>query len=139
MTDIVAELDAVIEAAMKPRRDWRTDAACVGVALEEFYGDIPSAQARAACGRCAVRIDCIAEETGIPSDEVCGFRGGLSEGERRRLLASVARELPRDREHLADVKRAFARGVSPALLAEQLGVSVRTAYRWRAESRRAAS
>lgn len=140
MPDDRVDIDAVLAAQPTSGHAWREDAACRAMRTEEFFAEVPSADVRRACRSCPVRLACLADEVGRPPEEVCGFRGGMSEAARRRLLAEVARRRPIDgRGERAAARRAFDAGATPAAVASRFGVSVRTAYRWRSDSQRRAS
>ncbi len=71
-------------------RDWRLRAGCVDADAELFFSVAVSglvlerqvAEAKAVCGGCAVRAECLADAlVGLPY----GIAGGLTEGERRGL------------------------------------------------------
>jgi WhiB family redox-sensing transcriptional regulator len=73
--------------------DWRSRAACRGPATELFFAPTVAerkedrkqreAKAKAICGQCPVRGDCLDYALGLR--EAHGIWGGLTEGERRLL------------------------------------------------------
>ncbi|MGD0748145.1 MAG: WhiB family transcriptional regulator [Acidimicrobiales bacterium] len=78
---------------LAPRPGWQRWAACRGADPELFFptqGE-PTAPAKAVCGTCLVRLDCLEYALGIR--EKTGIWGGKSERERR----LIRRE--RDRGH----------------------------------------
>ncbi len=69
---------------------WRSEAACRGMETEAFFprghSDIArydEAQAKAVCGSCVVRMQCLAYA--LDSDQPYGIWGGLNRDERRML------------------------------------------------------
>jgi WhiB family redox-sensing transcriptional regulator len=75
-------------------RDWRSDAACVvsGVDPEVFFpvderpGSAGVARAKAVCGRCPVRPECLAEAMAVEDPaERWGVFGGLAPAQRAQL------------------------------------------------------
>ncbi len=73
-----------------PRRDWRANAACVGLDTELFFplGTTGHAldqiaQAKAVCERCPVMTHCL--EWALATGQLDGVWGGRSEDERRTL------------------------------------------------------
>jgi len=122
--------------------DWRHRAACRDEEPELFFpiGDVgPSrrqiAEAKAICGRCPVREECLGWALGVQS---FGIAGGLTEGEINELR--VKRGLPRPtvtpptapttRERAAAGRELLRAGAAPAQVAAELEVSLRTAERW---------
>lgn len=71
----------------KTKREWEVEAACHGMGPDEFFPDsaleVPET-ARRTCAVCPVRKDCL--EWAITNDEKDGIWGGLSAGERSRLV-----------------------------------------------------
>jgi WhiB family redox-sensing transcriptional regulator len=77
--------------ATEPDNDWRAHAACKGYDPELFFSsdDLTDkrervereAAAKAVCGRCPVRLDCL--EYAIAAGERYGVWGGLNAQERR--------------------------------------------------------
>lgn len=101
------------------------------MARDEFFGVDPTEVAVAACVRCPVIVDCLADELGIDSSDLHGYRAGLDAPSRGCVLAEAARQLPPER----DVRRRRARaavssGVSIGQVALEEGVSRRTVHRW---------
>lgn len=69
----------------QPNEPWRKQAACKGTDPELFFptrGE-PTEDAKAICGRCPVRVDCL--EYALDNREMYGLWGGESERSRRRL------------------------------------------------------
>jgi WhiB family redox-sensing transcriptional regulator len=93
MTDVaLAELAAAL--AMRPSRPWSRRAACRGMNAELFHphpGETKKTEAaKAVCGCCEVRGECLTEALSYRRSEVLGVWGGLSEKERRRILRPAA-------------------------------------------------
>jgi len=67
---------------------WTDDAACLTSDPALFFADDPGsiAEAKATCRPCPVRENCLREA--LAHDDVWGVRGGMTGGERRRLLIS---------------------------------------------------
>jgi WhiB family redox-sensing transcriptional regulator len=75
---------------------WQTRAACRGEMGNDFYPPVHGerrperrmreARAKAVCASCPVRSECL--ETAVSNDERYGVWGGLTDSERRALLAS---------------------------------------------------
>lgn len=65
--------------------EWTTDALCAQADPEAWYPEKggSSARAKAICGGCAVRRQCL--EHALTNDERFGVWGGLSERERRQI------------------------------------------------------
>ena len=88
---------------LTPNRDWRSQAACLGVDPELFFpvaedGPVHDAQvaaAKAVCAKCPVVATCLADALARITD---GIAGGLTEGERRALRR-------RDRTAIASARR----------------------------------
>lgn len=113
-------------ARIRQRGRWWSDAACRGLPLDLFFPEgSPSPAAITTCEACPVRVDCLADEVGVPDDEILGIRAGLTPEERRDLLKH-AKEI---RARLA-VHDAVARGESRRTIADRHQISVRTTYRW---------
>jgi WhiB family transcriptional regulator, redox-sensing transcriptional regulator len=70
---------------MNGRPSWHTLAACRGIDPDLFFPDRgdPTQHAKAVCGGCAVRPECL--EFSLVNSERFGIWGGLSERERRAL------------------------------------------------------
>lgn len=146
MTGEVPMLDP--STGHEPGVDWRTRASCRDVDPEIFFPtaetgpmlDAEVAVARAVCGGCSVRAECLAfARQRLPH----GVAGGMTPGERRRLDGGPR---PRRREPrrpaagrssaMADEGRAALRkGRRPADVAREFGVSDRTVCRWVAANR----
>lgn len=124
-------------------REWRSRAACRDVEDPELFFPLAVAgllfdrqveQAKAVCGGCSVRAECLEFALGALAE---GVAGGLTPSERRRHGQRVA----------AAGRRRFARGSADAgraairaggrvvEVAGAFGVSVRTAERWAAQVR----
>ncbi len=71
---------------------WRDDAACSGTDPELFFaGDPESVEtARALCEGCPVRTPCL--EAALALGEMHGVWGGVTEGQRRRMIRARRRE-----------------------------------------------
>jgi len=67
------------------RPKWHARAACRGMGPELFVTERgqPTGPAKALCGGCAVRSECL--EAGLAHPELQGVWGGTSTGERRSL------------------------------------------------------
>lgn len=67
--------------------EWMERAACNGVGPVPFFDDHRHdfASARALCEACPVRAECLAEALATPGQQ-WGFRGGLTQDERRLLV-----------------------------------------------------
>lgn len=65
---------------------WRRRAACAGLAADLFFpdDDDPATAAKAVCGRCEVRVQCL--DHALARRERAGVWGGTTERERRRIL-----------------------------------------------------
>lgn len=72
-------------AAEEGRRRWQEQANCLGVDPDLFFPErgASTREAKAVCGSCEVRADCL--EYALDHAEKFGIWGGLSERERRRL------------------------------------------------------
>ncbi|GAA2546775.1 WhiB family transcriptional regulator [Pseudonocardia hydrocarbonoxydans] len=129
---------------MSPR-EWRSWAACRdGVDPELFFpvadsGPVAERQvqeAKAVCGGCCVRAECLSFALGALTD---GIAGGLTPAERRRhsrRLAAGGR--PRVVRGSAEAGRAAIRaGGRVVEVAATFGVTVRTAERWAQDVRAA--
>lgn len=130
-----------------PRRSWRSGAACRDVDPELFFPvgesgavhDRQVGEAKAVCGGCPVRLECLDEALArIPE----GIAGGLTAAERRRFSRRrpaqpvAGDELARVARTRRQVSQAgsvlLAAGRSTQAVARECGVSERTVYRWRA-------
>jgi hypothetical protein len=110
---------------------WATYAACTDVPLADFFADDPTPAAQAACVACPVRLDCLADEIGQASVDIHGYRAGLEEQVRRRVLARAAALRPAEiPEPIRLAVAAVARGTTVSEVAVALGVSRRTVHRW---------
>lgn len=67
------------------RQDWRRRAACRFMPPEKFFParNESSAEAKAACGGCPVREQCL--QDALSRSDRWGIWGGLNEGERRQV------------------------------------------------------
>lgn len=129
--------------------DWRHRAACRAVDPEVFF-PVPVeglafrtrvAVAKAVCAGCPVREACL---TWALAHQPDGIAGGMTEHERRaenrrrrRHTVSAPRPVPLNRarcgsaSEVAEAGRAaLAAGAAPRDVADELGVSERTALRW---------
>ena len=73
-----------------PRSDWLADALCAEVGGTIFFPKKGASAnpARSICNRCAVVSECLTDA--LRDDRQVGIRGGLTEGERKRILREVA-------------------------------------------------
>lgn len=64
---------------------WQSEANCLGVDPDLFFPErgVSTAEAKAVCKGCVVRLDCL--EAALVNGEKFGVWGGLSERERRRI------------------------------------------------------
>lgn len=87
--------------AVEPENDWRARAACKGMDPEHFFSSDDDAankheraereaSAKAVCGRCEVRRDCLSYA--IAAGERYGIWGGMNAQERRALARSRSDE-----------------------------------------------
>ena len=104
MAHVPPQALAVAARLMEP--GWRADAACHGANAESFFPpshferkpekDLREGAARALCGRCPVRQQCL--DYALLVEEPHGIWGGLNELERRRLIRQrQGRSAPRTR------------------------------------------
>ncbi len=79
------------DAAADTRRQWSARGICIDADPEIFFplGDGAAAEARAICGSCPVRRECLAYA--IAADEPFGIWGGLDPQERRNLWRRLQR------------------------------------------------
>jgi adenine-specific DNA glycosylase len=123
--------------------DWRARAACLDEDPELFFPVIEEGPlvdaAKAVCGRCPVRDQCLAYAT---TNIHFGVAGGLTADERRRRRAGTF--LPRIGSLVPEAQWADTRanclalieqGETPRDAAARCGVSQRTVERWRASLR----
>lgn len=128
--------------------------ACYGDKDPDIFWDPESVDAaRKVCARCPVRSECL--DWALDNKEFEGVWGGTT-GDERVLLARSrsSREIdmaavmkavtqPGERWHLRPVEMRIAaswlwkQGSSPEEIAERLGVTVRTVWRWRKREREA--
>lgn len=133
-------------------RDWRTAAVCRDTDPELFFptaesGPVHAAQvaeAKAVCGRCPVRPECLVEAMARIPD---GIAGGLTADERHRarvtgrparsargsdaaILAAGLRSGARASEARAAGRVLLAAGRPAREVAARCGVTMRTAVRW---------
>lgn len=87
LVDAMAEL---LELARRPA--WHASAACRGMSTASFYpgqgGDLD--EARAVCGGCPVRQECLGAALDLPAVGDFGVWGGTSERQRRQLRRTAA-------------------------------------------------
>jgi WhiB family redox-sensing transcriptional regulator len=84
----------VVVNTLDTRNSWRTRAACRGPETALFFPpsnaerredrDVREARAKAICGECPVRRECL--DHAVQCGEAHGIWGGLNEHERRGLL-----------------------------------------------------
>lgn len=78
--------------------DWRERAACRGKGPALFYPDEwHGTAAKAVCGRCPVRAECLDFALSVPVDQDRGVWGGLTEGERKQRRRQSAQDPSRAR------------------------------------------
>ncbi len=84
---------------------WQAYAACMGVDPDLFFPErgASTREAKAVCGRCAVRTECL--EYALANAEKFGIWGGMSERERRRIRKLRAQQR-RQREASKPKKKA---------------------------------
>ena len=88
-------MSAVADLLAPERPHWHSGAACRGLPTSLFYpalGEIVGGRdARAVCGGCRVRLECLADALETESVvETYGIRAGLAPRERRRLARDRA-------------------------------------------------
>lgn len=91
--DLADEVACFLESHGRPGHDWRARGACIGLDPALFFPTqgSPIQCALAVCGRCPVRLECLAWAIG--HGERVGIWGGTTERTRRRvrrILRSVA-------------------------------------------------
>lgn len=132
--------------------DW-SSAACLIEDPELFFPisarpDRRTAEAKAVCGTCPVRDDCLTYATETRQQH--GVWGGLSEDERRAIARRAERDATKARKaasvaaveaHCSDqrarVATLTAQGMSAAAISLWLGISARQVNRNRAQNRQA--
>ena len=79
-------------------RDWRLDAACVGLPLEVFFpaGDVVTPDAEDACAICPVRAECLAYATDLDNPQKFGVWGGATEQERFAIRRTMQRRASKE-------------------------------------------
>lgn len=125
-------------------REWRSQAACRDVDPELFFPNAESGplaerqvqEAKAVCGVCRVRAQCLTFALGALAD---GIAGGLTPAERRRHSRRLAAgDRPRVVRGSAEAGRAAIRAGGRVIeVAATFGVTVRTAERWAQDVRAA--
>ena len=75
----------LIEALAVDDLSWQDNASCSGADADLFFPErgASTRQAKAICGQCEVRIECL--EFALRHGEKFGIWGGLSERERRKI------------------------------------------------------
>ncbi len=75
---------------------WQAYAACMGVDPDLFFPErgASTREAKAVCGRCVVRTECL--EYALSNAEKFGIWGGMSERERRRIRKLRAQQKRRE-------------------------------------------
>lgn len=124
----------------QPSKDnWRAGALCAQTDPEIFFPESGQSglAAKRTCGRCEVRAHCL--EEALVLGEHFGIWGGLSSGERNRLLATQEgpRPSPTKNHTMARdqmILTMTARGASATAIALELGISDRTVTRVRTRS-----
>jgi len=81
---------------MIPSEEWRADAACRGMDVDLFYpstGELIPAECVAACARCTVVTECLADacETESSENMTIGYRAGMSANARMAYRANGLR------------------------------------------------
>ena len=104
--------------------EWMAAGLCTQVDPELFWPESghDSRDARAVCGRCPVRVECL--DYAFTNRERYGVWGGMSERQRRTLRETGGR--PRRPDERVDVVRLLAATLSDSQIAVQLGCSRRT-------------
>lgn len=77
------------DARMRPDPvDWRNEGACRFVDPEIFYPGVGGGvkEAKAVCARCADNVKAVCLEDALEHKDAYGVRGGLTVGEREKLL-----------------------------------------------------
>lgn len=107
---------------------WRDDATCATVDPELFYPSGPGGtaaqmerQAKAICGVCPVRKECLAEAVSV--GDYTGIRGGLSAPERRGMIRGGQTALLRCLEEQEYIEEQIAAKVPRRAVAAEMGVS----------------
>jgi len=132
-------------------REWRDDAVCRSVDPELFFPNARSGpaydeqvgRAIAVCAGCPVRAACLEFALNALPD---GIAGGTTPAERNVLAHRAGRQLvdERDlvgawgtsrREVCAAGRAALRAGRTPRAVAQEFGVTERTAYRWAQQAR----
>jgi len=135
----------------EPAEHWSTRAACLIEDPELFHPtsshpDAQTREAKAVCHTCPVRDTCLT--WALDTHQDYGILGGLTEGERRTLLNRNRRATTRARKAAAAAEAAercqdmrvrvstlTTRGQSAREIARTLGISERTAGRYRAAAK----
>ncbi|MDP1793625.1 MAG: WhiB family transcriptional regulator [Acidimicrobiales bacterium] len=122
---------------------WQHAAACKGIPTRDFFARQPGARAVAACQRCTVAAECLADEARLVTsvDDVHGYRAGMSEAQRRLTFVNLTKRVAGDQDRLERAERARRErraGVTMSVIAENEGVHRRTVMRWLADDARAA-
>ena len=83
MRDLIAEIPGLMDDLASRR--WQERANCLGVDPDLFFPErgASTREAKAVCGGCEVRIECL--EYALRNGEKFGIWGGMSERERRRI------------------------------------------------------
>lgn len=71
---------------------WQENAACRDMGPDVFFTDDP-APILELCATCPVRHECLADALAQSREEDYGVRGGVTQGQRRRLSVGVRRRL----------------------------------------------
>ncbi|QXV62916.1 WhiB family transcriptional regulator [Amycolatopsis sp. TNS106] len=116
----------------KPR--WHDDALCAETDPELFFpdDDDDAVDAKRICARCEVRAQCLMYA--LEADERTGVWGGVSAGERNRIIDSLSDlqltpAQARKHERDATIVTMTGRGMRAPTIAARIGVTDRTVYR----------
>lgn len=82
-------VDGVMQRFEEGPRPWLRGASCQGVDADLFFPPrgAPAKEAKALCGRCPVRQECL--DYALDHGERFGIWGGMSERQRRRIRRST--------------------------------------------------
>lgn len=119
---------------------WREHAACRGYPTEMFFperGDNAAIlEAKALCARCPVRDDCL--EFAVVSGERQGVWGGKTDRSLRPLRVALERSnKSRGARRQQEARRLAGLGFAPWQIADRIGVTERSLYRYLTEKTQA--